>query len=302
MMSWNLNDNRPKLLFKEPFSTKYTLHITTSILSGGIELNSKAEIRWQVDIKNINDKGEADLNIITLHHRLLENNSPIISDMSGISNVFASMYNEIEVQVDSTGKILKVYNLDTIKKKWSWVKKDMEALLEQNEGFKDMILTNDELYSSSEKIQMAIEANEFFEVYFNHFWGRSLPGGKSNINKFNLFSTSPIEWRYDFRSVHNSTLMDDVKCVRIKGTPVTIIDKNWVGNAYSAFAHLQLKKTVPILEDKAEYLVTSFGKIIHASIKRQEIVDPELLFAKYSYELFTEDKNELDPFKESVNG
>ncbi|REC61458.1 hypothetical protein DRF65_16100 [Chryseobacterium pennae] len=298
-MTWNLNEKRPKVLLREPFSAKYTLLIDTNILSGGIELKSKAEIRWQVDVKNISDDG-ADINIITLHHRLLENNSPIINDVSGISNVFASMYNEIEVSVDVSGKVLRVNNLDTIKKKWQWVKQDMEALIEENEGFKDIISTNDELYASDEKIKMAVEANEFFEVYFHHFWGKALPGGKGNVFKYNLFNTSLIEWQYDLRQVSNNSLSDFPTKIKVTGTPVTIIGKDWVQKAYAAFSHLQLENPVPIFKDSAEYAVTPFGKVLNAKIERSEIVDSSLLFARYHYELIAENQEEDFPRTESL--
>ena len=152
------------------------------MVAGSITMKSKAEIRWQVDVKNIGEDF-ADINIITLHHRILESSHPMITDMAGISSTFGGMYSELELTVNEKGDIVKIRNLETIQKKWQWVKQDMEKLLQENEALKGIILLNDELFSSDKKIAAAIEANEFFNIYFHPFWGKHLPSDRSGIEK-----------------------------------------------------------------------------------------------------------------------
>jgi len=212
-----------------------------------------AEMRWQVDVKNIREEF-ADINIITLHHRMLESSHPIITDIAGISSTFGGMYSELELTVNDKGNIVRIRNLETIQKKWQWVKQDMDKLVQENEALKGMISLNDELFSSDKKIAAAIEANEFFNVYFHPFWSKPLPSDRSGIEKNNLLNTHTMKWMYngycnpDYNPTGTAPMQLD-----IAGYPETDTNKKWLQQAYGAFEHLPLQGLKPTFEDKLQH-------------------------------------------------
>jgi hypothetical protein len=291
-MGWNIFEEGPKNQLTKAFSSKYTLTVDTDVVAGSITMKSKAEMRWQVDVKNIRE-ALADINIITLHHRMLESSHPMITDIAGISSTFGGMYSELELTVNEKGNIVKIRNLETIRKKWQWVKQDMEKLLEENQALKGMISLNDELFSSDKKMAAAIEANEFFNVYFHPFWGKPLPSDRSGIEKNNLLNTHTMKWGYnghcnpDYNPSGTAPMQ-----LGIAGYRETDTNKNWLQQAYGAFEHLPLQGLKPKFEDQASYHITPYGKVLKAVVEKSEVMHPALLYMKYRYELTAEEEAE----------
>lgn len=289
-MSWNIFEESPRSKFTEPFSSKYTLYIDADIMAGSIAMKSKTEIRWQVEVKNISEDF-ADIHITTLHHRILESNNPMLTDIAGVSSTFGNMYSELELTVNEKGNIVKIKNLDTIQKKWQWTKQDMEKLIHENEALQDIILLNDELYSSPEMIKKSIEANEFFSIYFHLFWGKGLPGTLNRIEKNNLLNTHTLRWAYNGnRNRDYNPKGTKPMQLSITGYHETTINKDWLKQAYGAFEHLPLQGMKPVFEDKADYSIMPSGKILKAVVEKSEVMHPQLLFVKYRYELTADEE------------
>lgn len=287
-MAWSLFEERYKHHFTQTFTEKYTLTIDTDVMLGSVLMKSKTEIRWLIEIKNVVEN-QIDLNIITLHHRVLESNNPIITDISNISSTFGNMFSELELKINDKGEIIKIKNLNIIQKKWQWVKQDMQKYIDENEALKDIILLNDELYSSEEMIKKSIASNEFFSIYFHLFFGKRLPNSTGEIQKNNLFNTHTLKWFFEGFTESNYTPQHQKPIIlKLIGFTRTKINKEWQQKAYAGFEHLPLQDAKPTFEDKATYTILPCGKIISAIVERSEIVLPQLLYTKYCYELIAE--------------
>lgn len=299
-MAWSLFEERYRHCFLQTFLEKYRLVIEADIALGGVLMKSKTEIRWLMEVKNITQT-EIDLHLITLSHRVLESNNPIINDIANVSNTFGDMFSELELKINDKGNIVKIKNLSTIQRKWEWVKQDMQKHIHENEALKDVILLNDELYSSAEMIKKAIASNEFFSVYFHLFFGKKLPSFTDGIEKNNLLNTHKLKWAFDGSIKGEYTPKTQTPTtVSIVGFPQSKINKEWLQEAYGRFEHLPLQNAKPTFEDKAIYTILPYGKIKNGVIERNEIVLPDMLYAKYRYELMAEETTEEPKAKKTL--
>lgn len=300
-MGWSLFEERPKSRLTRSFLSKYTMTIDTEVMVGSIFIKSKAEVRWQLEVLKVTENF-AQINIIMLHHRILESNSPMISDIAGLSMAFGNMYSELELVINDRGKVEKIINLEDIRKKWQWVKQDMEKLIDEDPSLKDVILLNDELFSSDKKIIQAVEANDFFSIYFHQFWGIGIPSSRNGVIKYNLLNTAEIKYFYTLNMrVAYDKEGDRPMEFTITAYPETTINKSWIKETYKGFAHLPLEGMKPEFNDESIYLLASYGKIYHAVVKKSEVMHPTLLYVKYRYDLKADDEiNELEEYVEHV--
>lgn len=280
-MAWSIFEEKEKVQFAKPFSTKYRLTISNDTMAGSMKLKSVSEMRWQFAVKNL-QPGQADISLILLSNRLVESNSPLINEISGISQAFAGMYAEIEATINEKAEIVSVNNIEIIREKWGHLKAELEKMLHADGSLKNVILLNDDIFSSPEKIKIAVKTNEFFGIYFNHFFGRGLPFTTRTIERPNLFNTAPVGWQYQ---VSGKTGGGNTE-ININGDVVKGGEKSWGREAYKSFAHvLGDSIPTPILKDGARYTITPWGKVLHASVEREETVHPAMLYSQMRYEL-----------------
>ncbi|WPU97477.1 hypothetical protein SNE26_15735 [Mucilaginibacter sp. cycad4] len=286
-MAWT-NFNSPAksvITIREPFIEKYTLTIITDIMAGNLPVKSKTEMRWQVKVENVNDVF-ADMEIITLDNQLLESNNPMVKDIAGMSQAFAKMYNELRVRIDTGGRVLQILNIDQIRKKWGHIKAEIEVLQEANESIKHIISLNDELFVTPDKMKTAVEGNEFFMMFFHHFFGLQLPATTSTYVKRSLLNTADLKWRYSIKAEAGNS--NDVN-VHIGGLMDTNTGSGWVKEAYKHFSHLDLANLKPVFEENGTYRVDkNSGMLISAVLVKTEIVHPQLLKAKISYHIIAD--------------
>ncbi|HMG10885.1 MAG TPA: hypothetical protein VK609_20375 [Mucilaginibacter sp.] len=288
-MAWT-NFNSPAksvITIREPFIDKYTLIIITDIMAGNLPIKSKTEMRWQVKIDSVND-AFAEMEIITLDNQLLESNNPMVKDIAGMSQAFSKMYNELRVRIDTAGRLLQILNIDQILKKWGHIKAEIEALQEANPAIQHIISLNDELFVTPDKMKVAVEKNEFFMMFFHHFFGLQFPATTTTYVKRSLLNTADLKWRYNMRATPGTNNNNDVN-VHIEGLMDTNTGGGWVKEAYKHFSHLDLANLKPVFEENGTYRVDkNSGMLISAELVKKEIVHPQLLKATISYHMIAD--------------
>jgi hypothetical protein len=281
--------------FRQPFSEKYTLTITTDIQAGHFPIQTKARIRWALRVVNIDNAGRAEIELITIENRLVETNNPNLEDMAALSQAFARMYSEIHVRLDPKGKLLEVINLPVILSKWEQTKAEMRSVGEEVPAFQDIIQLNDEIFATPEKVKLAIEHNEFFNIYFHLIYGEELPAAGLRRKQRNLFNSADVRWEYfadaDPDLPTNAMFTD----VGISGAPMGVREEEWIKAAYGRFEAMELPQLNPQLMEKGSYrFQPASGKLLKARLVKEEIAHPKFLYGIMIYELMSDDQNEYE--------
>ena len=287
-MSWKLFEEKHQIAIREPFIEKYKLTVIADIMAGSMSIKTKAEIRWEVKVKTVNDDG-VDIEIITLDNQLIETNNPMAKEMALMSQAFSKMYSEINITLNDKYKIVHINNLDIIHKKWDWLKVELENIKNNNEAVQNVIEINDQLFATPEKIKTAIENNEFFAIFFHHIYGTSIPNTMGTFPQKNLFNTAFIKWNYNTKLITNIYMQPNYVDIEIEGFPNMSFDKNWVKEAYKNFSHLNVAELKPKHTENGHYRIEQkTGKLLQATLERKEVVHPQLLHATILYELISE--------------
>lgn len=289
------NDDDRVIRFRQPFSEKYTLTITTDIVAGHFPIQTKTQIRWALRVINVNNYGNAEIELITIENRLVETNNPNLEDMAALSQAFARMYSEIHVRLDPKGKLLEVVNLPVILSKWEQTKAEMRSVEEEVPALKDMIQLNDEIFATPEKVKVAIEHNEFFNSYFHLIYGEELPAAGLWRKQRNLFNSADVRWEYFAEAVPDLPTNAMLTDVGIRGAPIGVREEAWIKEAYGRFEAVGLPQLNPQLMEKGSYrFLPASGKLLKARLVKEEIAHPKLLYGIMIYELMSDDHNEYE--------
>ncbi|MGO4288974.1 hypothetical protein [Chitinophaga sp. RAB17] len=279
------NNPEKQLFFRKPFSEKYTLTIKADVLAGSMPIKTTTEIRWNLQVIKV-EEDLIEIELITLDNELLATNNPALKDLARMNQAFARMYNEIHVLIDRSGKVKKVLNEELIKRKWASTKAEMQAIENQVEAVKGIIILNDEIFTSPEKIVTAVQNNEFFSIYFHHVYGRKLPGDTPVETRWNHFQQAQVDWSYSIRSNVTLPVMTNQSSVIIDvtGYPVTRLDNNWIKKAYSAFQNVDTSQIKPHLTELGKYNIDpQTGRLKEAYLLKEEIAHPQFIFSKMEY-------------------
>ncbi len=279
--------------FRQPFSAKYTLTITTDILAGYFPIQTKAQIRWALRVINVNNYGHAEIELITIENRLIETSNPNLSEVAALNQAFARMYSETHVRLDQKGKLLEVVNLPVILSKWEQTKAEMRSIEKEVPALQNIIQLNDEIFATPEKVKLAIEHNEFFNIYFHLIYGEELPAAGLRRKHRNLFNSADVSWHYFAEAVPDSPDDDVFTDVEIRGAPMGLMSEEWINEAYGKFEIEGRPQLNPRLMEKGDYRFESAsGKLLKARLVKEEIAHPKFLYGIMIYELKSDDHNE----------
>lgn len=284
-LNGGLSDAGKQFFFRQPFSERYILTIKTDALAGSIPIKTVTEIRWDLRVLNVTEEG-TEIELITLDNELLETNNPALKELARMNQLFARMYSELHVLIDRSGKVREILNEELIRRKWASVKREMEEMENQVAAVKGIILMNDELFTSPDKMKEAVQGNEFFGIYFNHVYGMRLPGESRTEGKWNLFQQARVEWRYDVKPGVPLPAAPQVSSVEvdITGRLLTRLDKEWINLAYGAFQNIDLSGLKPRLTELGKYrLDPHTGRLKEAYLLKEEVADPRFVFSKIEY-------------------
>lgn len=272
--------------FRKPFSEKYNLTVTTDLLAGNFPVQTKTLIRWALRVISINDQKQTEIELITIENKLVETNNPNLNDIAAFSQAFSRMYSEIHVVLDEKGKVAEIINLSVILAKWEQTKTEMQKLLNEIPAMQEVINLNDEIFASPDKIKLAIESNEFFNICFHLIYGVAMPAGDLRETHRNMFNTTDVNWQYSAESVQGRVENDLVTDVSVIGKPLENLNKEWAKQAYQAFPVIDASQLDAQLSEKGNYRFESeTGKLLEAVWIKEEIAHPEYIHGKMTYKL-----------------
>ena len=288
--NWD-SSNDSVIRFRKPFSEKYTLTITTDILAGNFPIQTKAQIRWALRVVHVDSYGQAEMELITIENQLLETNNPNLKDIAALTQAFARMYSEIHVKLDHNGRLLEVINLPVILGKWKQTKAEMHSIEKEVPALQEIIQLNDEIFASPEKVKLAIEHNEFFNIYFHLIYGAGLPAAGLKRKHRNMFNSADVNWQYSANAMPDFSAGAERTEVTVIGTPADTLGDEWIKEAYGQFGTMDLSQLKPRLMEKGLYrFQPASGKLLVATLVKEEIAHPDYIRGTMTYELWGDEE------------
>ncbi|ASK32134.1 hypothetical protein CEY12_19415 [Chryseobacterium sp. T16E-39] len=274
---------------KNTFSEQYTLIIDSDIKAVNVHMISRSQLRWDFTVLEVGGD-YIKVKIIVLDHILLEANNPLIKEIAALTNAFSRLYNELYLKINTEGKVVEVSNMDVIRSKWQQTRVEMEKIAENNPEIKNAIVLNDNVFQDEKKLIEGIQNNEFFLMYFNKIYGRKIPGNYKE-NALNFFNSATVHWSFDLKNISNPLLSSDEVIVELLGEPSILLNIGFYNRAYIQFANqIDVSKLETSLKEKGIYRSEqSTGRIIEASLTREEIADPDNLYAKLKYTFYSDE-------------
>ncbi|AZA53657.1 hypothetical protein [Chryseobacterium sp. G0201] len=274
---------------KEKFSEQYTLIIDSDIKAVNVHMTSRSQLRWDFSVLKV-EEDFVEVKIIMLDHILLEANNPLIKEIAALTNAFSRLYNELHLRINNDGKAIQVLNMDIIRSKWSQTKAEMEKIAENNPDIKNAIVLNDNIFQNQEKLIEGIQNNEFFLMYFNKIYGRKVPSGFKD-NALNFFNSANVHWSFNLKNSTNPLLSSDEMIVELSGEPSILLNIGFYNRAYVQFANqIDTSKLQTSLNEDGIYRFDEItGRMIEASLTREEIADPENLYTKLKYTFYSDE-------------
>lgn len=284
---------------REKFHAQYTLLIEMESMMVTALMKSKTEIRYDFSVLNIDSEG-IECRLVQLDIFIKEANSNLVHEVAELTGAFNRMFNELHLKLDHNGRVIKVLNIELILSKWKQTKILMQQAANKSDDLKDLIALSDSMFESPEKIQHAIQANEFLQTYFGHIYGEKIPSSKSDPNRTNFLNTSYLPFKVSL-TIDQQTLNDQNIKVLTSSVPYVTLDMSYKKNAYKSFEDkLDLKNLDPVISENSIHIINQIsGMLIHSEIIKKEIVHPEKLFTKMNFTMSVEG-NSNEAKEESV--
>ncbi|MBC9797865.1 hypothetical protein [Sinomicrobium weinanense] len=275
---------------KQPFAERYTLTIDSDLMAVNMNMKSKAQIRWDFRVLNVDSiGGDMEVELIQLDNILLESNNPMVKEVSAMSRIFGRMYNELHLTLDKSGKIMDVLNMDLILRKWKQTKREMQEVVEENDDLKQVINLNDEIFQNQANLKAAIQASEFFSVCFGEIYGEYIHTQKTVV-KPNFLNTANVQWAYSIYTDNDNTY--DSGCISIyaKADPHGGLGQGFNQRAYKNFSQqIDVGKLEPVLAEHITFGVErQTGKLLEALVRKEEIAQQESLYTKMNYHVISD--------------
>lgn len=293
---------RNKITITEPFTEQYTLFIHSDIKAVNVHMISVSQMRWEFTVLNI-EQDFIEVRLLLLDHILVEANNPIIKEIAELSKIFNRLYNELHLKINNTGKIIEIVNMSFILSKWEQTKKEMEEIAENISDIKNVILLNDNIFQDQNKLKDGIQNSEFFLMYFNKIYGKYIPC-EFRDKAANFFNSTNIDWTFELNRSFNPKLSDEETILSFLGNPsinfFNISEFNI--KAYSQFSNqIDIKKLRPKIEENGIFrIIKKSGRIVEASINREEIADKENLYSKMKYIFYSEEIYKYKSLNENI--
>ena len=287
--------------FRRPFTEKYTLTANVDIQAGHFPIQTKTTIRWSLQVMNIDEEGNAEIELLTLENLMVDTNNPNLQDIAALNQVFGKMYSELHLIIDIRGKVKTVLNLKHIQDKWESTKQSMKEIQEKVPALQTLLNLNDEIFNSPKKIKLAIENNEFFKHYFHKIYGKPQPIAPYSLEQLNLLQTAPTGWSYNFtrKPEYDFEHINEI-AVNYKGD-TSALDDLWKKKAYGHLQGIDIQKMNPVLTENGAYKFDAItGRLHRAEIVIKEIADPSFIHGKMHFVLESDsNKKKAEPKKEN---
>lgn len=278
-----------RVIIKDKFAEQYTLTIDSDIKGVNIHMTSRSQMRWDFNV--LDTRGDQlEIRLILLDHKLLQANNPLIKEVAALTSSFSRLYNELHLLISREGEIMEVLNMDVILSKWKQTKAEMEEVVDANPDIRNAITLNDNVFNNKSKVVENIQSSEFFLLYFNKIYGRQIPDSYKQ-NALNFFNSANVHWSFKLKDIPDPRLPEDEALIELLGAPAVPLGPGFYNRAYIQFDRLiNIKKLDTTLLEKGIFRINkNTGRLVEASLLREEIADKEDLYTKMKYTIYSEE-------------
>lgn len=255
-------------------------------LTGEMQVNNMNVINTVVNnfilrVKNISHDDIVKMELITYDKEMVATTNPAFKEMFAVTRQFEKLYDEVMVGVEMNGKVLSLYNMDTIQEKWTRLKNENIPYFNENTDIEEFFKIN-EANIANEKFWLNIlNEQEFFFLFFSLAGYGHKFSHVQDIERSNAFKNGKIKW--EIRATTSDNQSDDItKRVDIEGW--FDFSKSWVQKTYGEMPFLKERKLTPKFQIEGYYVFDlETGWINRAEIYQEETVDKDILFHKMKY-------------------
>ncbi|KLT63712.1 hypothetical protein [Pedobacter sp. BMA] len=275
-----------KVRVKSPFNDQYTIIIESEVNGVDVHIHSKVQLRYDFSVLQASTD-QLEVRLIQLDNVVLEANSPLVTEVAQVSQIFGRMYSELHLLLSAGGEVLEVLNIGLLLSKWKQTKAEMEKYILGNDALKDAIILNDEIFNNPEKIKIAVQANEFLRLYFGQVFNRDTLM-KATVKGTNIFNTTSLDWTVETRITPvASGSGDGLVQVDTIVLPANAINKDFIKSAYGQFeGKIELSNLKPELSQHEQRVIDPVtGRLQEARVSKTEVADEARLYNKLTYTL-----------------
>lgn len=281
-----------KIYIKEPFREQYTLTIDSDINAVNALISSTIKIRYDFQVLDIT-KEFIQVRLLVLENQMLKANNPMVKEVAQVSQVFGRMYSELHLHISPEGKVLKVLNTDLILSKWAETKAEMKKHISGNPEMEQAISLNDAIYKSPDKVKIAVQANEFFAMYFGVAFNELLPKAK-RITGTNIFNTANLEWNINTEEMSANSSQETI-CILTNMNPVRPFSVGYLNAAYHQFKDQVTidSQNIKMFQREERYIERNTGKLNESTIRKTEEIESKKLFQKFTYRMISDTEKKI---------
>ena len=226
---------KESIIIKQQFNEQYTLAVEMEAKLIDSFMTSSTKLRYDFTVINYNEN-EMECRLVLLDIHLEKSNNDLIKEVAQLTAAFNRMFNELHLKLSQKGEIIEVLNMDLIISKWEETKSEMKSVMATNDELRKLIAINDALFTNKEKLKVAIQGNEFLQIYFGHVYGVELPNTKKIVGT-NMFNTANLEWNIVCEPTVPLPAKDlQTVVVSTKASPQLPLSDGFCNAAYHQFA------------------------------------------------------------------
>lgn len=256
--------------FKTLTTKKYLVKIKSCINLNGFTSDNEVEIRWMLSLKEIGALYYT-FELITLDHTMIKADNTGYIEIHKVVRQMQKALNELKFTIDKQGNLLRVDNLEEIKKRWNDVKSEAIEYNRSNTSLIELFNIQDEAFEKKGGIEAMVRASEFFDIYLNNQYERDF---FSKVKKSipNLFRSGVIPFILKYDS-NKSQDHENVYSIKLEGYP-NILAENHIKDLYGGFPISDFDTLKPIYNYNAKYDIdVSNGFILEGEINFSEYIN-----------------------------
>lgn len=257
--------------FKEKGIQKYMLTIDSLMNLGGFISETTVEIRWQLEVKEI-EKEYYLMELITLDNSMVKSDNTGFLEMHRLVSQMNKALHEIKFYIDKKGKLIEIVNLDEIEARWQSVKAELFEYNKNNTSLKELFSIQDKSFENEKGIEKMVRAIEFFMVYLNDIYGSNYPF-KLDKKISNIFRSAEIPFTINFdREQLNGSLFKLLFTGKADKVNTKFIEK-----VYGQFPFIDSNKVIPEYTYSGNYLINEqTGYIRKGELVYKEVIGDKL--------------------------
>ena len=275
------------VFIKEPFNEQYTLTVEMETRLIDSSMASCTKMRYDFTVINCAEN-EIECRIVLLDIHLEKSNNDLIREVAQLTAAFNRMFNELHLKLSQDGKIKEVLNMDLIISKWDETKLEMKSVVSNNDELRKLVAINDALFTNKEKLKIAIQGNEFLQMYFGQVFNEELPKVK-RIPGTNIFNTANLEWDMSIEEM-SANSSENTICITVNSHPVRPFSDGYINAAYHQFkdkVDVDYQK-VKMYQREDRYIDRETGKLNESVVKKLEEIEPKKLFQKFNFKMISD--------------